>query len=444
MKLLNRFLKACYDLYLKPILINMKSNKISILVIAAIVMAGLILQSCGTDSDDPITLNIESMTVGGMDLNAATAPDNVPLDATIEVTFNSNINTATATAANIALVQEYDDTEMPIQISASGPTLTIQPEEDLGSGALYQLELRSGLLNEDDQPLANTSRTFKTEGTFSPPGMIAHWPLDGNAEDAVGNFDALEVVDVTFGEPRNPEAGQVAVFNGNTSIIEIPNASDLISTSDFTLSFWMRTDSEGHVNENGDPAGHFVLGIGAFFGIQFEVAANYESAKFAIQFETADGSTFAEDMWFPAEATDRNSGGWQGWDYARSLSAQEMTNLLKDTWLHVTLTYDGDERRARMYYNGDLMKSFDFDLWPEDSIQRTTTGLTFSGQTPEVYDDLALGFLQSRAGELWSNEPWGGYDFPTSNHFKGQLDDVKIYHQVLSDSEIRLMYESDN
>ncbi len=422
----------------------MKSTKFSILLIGAIAMFAVLLQSCGTDSDEPLTLNIESMTVGGLDLNAPTAPDNVPLDATIEVTFNSDINPATATAANVSLIQDYDETEIPIQISASGPTLTIQPEEDLGSGALYQLELRSGLLNVDDQPLANTSRTFKTEGTFSPPGMVAHWPLDGNADDAVGNYNASAVVDVTYGEPRNPEAGQVAIFNGNTSIIEVPNASDLISTSDFTLSFWVKTDSEGHVNENGDPAGHFVLGIGAFFGIQFEIAANYESAKFALQFETSDGTTFGEDMWFPAEATDRNSGGWQGWDYARSLSPQQMVNLLRNNWLHVTLTYDGAEKRAKMYYNGDLMKSFDFDLWPEESIQRNVTGLTFSGQSPEVFDDFAFGFLQSRAGELWSNEPWGGYNFPTSNHFKGQLDDIKVYHQVLSDAEIRLMYESDN
>lgn len=422
----------------------MKSTKFSILLIGAIAMFAVLLQSCGTDSDEPLTLNIESMTVGGLDLNAPTAPDNVPLDATIEVTFNSDINPATATAANVSLIQDYDETEIPIQISASGSTLTIQPEEDLGSGALYQLELRSGLLNVDDQPLANTSRTFKTEGTFSPPGMVAHWPLDGNADDAVGNYNASAVVDVTYGEPRNPEAGQVAIFNGNTSIIEVPNASDLISTSDFTLSFWVKTDSEGHVNENGDPAGHFVLGIGAFFGIQFEIAANYESAKFALQFETSDGTTFGEDMWFPAEATDRNSGGWQGWDYARSLSPQQMVNLLRNNWLHVTLTYDGAEKRAKMYYNGDLMKSFDFDLWPEESIQRNVTGLTFSGQSPEVFDDFAFGFLQSRAGELWSNEPWGGYNFPTSNHFKGQLDDIKVYHQVLSDAEIRLMYESDN
>jgi hypothetical protein len=44
---------------------------------------------------------------------------------------------------------------------------------------------------------------------------------------------------------------------------------------------------------------------------------------------------------------------------------------------------------------------------------------------------------------MWDNEPWGGYDFPGANHFKGQLDDVRIYHKVLSPVEIQLMYDSE-
>lgn len=421
----------------------MKTKKITLMIISAILLMAVMFQSCGTDSK-PLDLNIESMTVGGMDLNTATSPVNVPADAVILVTFNSNVKASTANSANITLVQDYDNQDIPLAITVNGATITIQPEEELGSGALYQLTLSSGLLNEDDQPLANTSRTFKTAGTFSPAGMIAHWTFENSADDVVGNYNASGVVDITYTASRNGEAGQAATFNGNTSIIEIPNGDELINTSDITLSFWVKTNSGGHVNENGDPAGHFVMGLGAFQGIQYEVSANYESAKFAIQFETANGTAVGEDMWFPAEATDANSGGWQGWDYARSLTPQQMVNLLKDNWLHVTLSFNGDQKKARLYYNGDLMKSFDFNLWPADAIQRTVIGLKYNGQSPEVENELAFGFIQSRAGNLWSNEPWGGYDFPTSNHFKGQLDDIKIFHKTLTDGEVKLMYESEN
>lgn len=416
----------------------------TLLILSVVFMIAALFQSCSTNSDEPQDLNIISMTVGGQDLNAAQSPEDVPANATIEVTFNSNVKAETATTANISLIQDYNNEEVPIDISVSGSTITITPQEDLGSGALYQLTLSAGLLNEDDQPLTNTTRTFTTAGTFTPQGIVAHWTFEGTADDITGSYPASGEVDISYEASRNSEAGQAATFNGNTSIIEIPGADQLIETDDLTLSFWMKTNSEGHVNENGDPTGHFVMGLGAFFGIQFEVFGNYEGAKFAIQYELADGSSAPEDMWFPAEATDANSGGWQGWDFARSISPGAMVGFLKDNWLHVTYTYDSADKKGRLYYNGDLMKSFDFDLWPEDDAKRTAVGLTYAGAEPDVVNEFAFGFIHSRAGTMWDNEPWGGYDFPTAQHFKGQLDDIKIYHKVLSGDEIKLMFNSEN
>jgi hypothetical protein len=120
-----------------------------------------------------------------------------------------------------------------------------------------------------------------------------------------------------------------------------------------------------------------------------------------------------------------------------------MIAMLKDTWLHVTLTYNSASKKTALYYNGDIMKSFDFNLWPEDDAKRTVTGMAYAGTPPEVVNEMAFGFIQSRAGNLWADEPWGGYRFPEANHFKGQLDDIKIYHKALTANEIRLMYESE-
>lgn len=427
----------------------MKTKITTLLIITAMIMTAVLIQSCGTDSG-PEDLNIESMTVGGKDLNSAQSPEDVPTDATIEVTFSSNVKAETATSANITLVQDYNDEQIPLDISVSGSTITITPQDNLGSGALYQLTLTNGLLNEDDQPLANTTRSFTTAGTFSPPGIVAHWTFEDSPDDVVnkeafaGKYEASAEIDINYTDSRNAEAGKAATFNGNTSIIEIPNGDELINTDDFTISFWMKTNSEGHVNENGDPAGHFVMGLGAHLGIQFEVFSNYEGAKFAIQYDLGDGTSAAEDMWFPANATDANNGGWQGWDFARSLSPEEMVSLLKDNWLHVTYTYDSMEKKGSLYYDGELMKSFDFDLWPDDAPKQNVVGLTYGGQEPDVVNELAFGFIHSRAGTMWDNEPWGGYDFPTANHFKGQLDDVKIYHKALTETEIQLMYDSES
>ncbi|MBO6523674.1 MAG: Ig-like domain-containing protein [Balneolaceae bacterium] len=408
-------------------------------------LAVFVAQGCDNDNG-PVDLNIESITVGGADLNGATSPSDVAADASITITFNSDIKPETATSSNITLVQDYDQANIELTIEVDGPMLTVTPATTLGSGTLYSFSISMGLLNMDDQPLTSTTRTFTTAGTFSPSGMIANWTFEDTAEDIVGDYDpsASAVVDITYTDSRNAAAGKAATFNGNTSIIEIPGADALVNTSDFTISFWMKTNSDGHVNANGDPAGHFVMGLGAFFGLQFEVFGGYNGAKFAIQYEFGDGTTGAEDMWFPVEATDNTNGGWQGWDFAKSITQEQMEGYLKDNWTQITYTYEGADKKGRLYYNSELMKSFDFDLWPDDAPKKTTVGMIYAGSEPDVVNELALGFVHSRAGTMWDDTPWGGYDNTTANHFKGQLDDIKIYHKVLTDTEIQLMYDSEN
>ncbi|MGB9747089.1 MAG: LamG domain-containing protein [Bacteroidales bacterium] len=220
-------------------------------------------------------------------------------------------------------------------------------------------------------------------------------------------------------------------------MIEIPNGDQLINTHDFTISFWVKTNSADKTS------GHFVLGLGAFYGIQFEIFGGYDGAKFAIRYELGDGTTAPEDMWFPSDATDNTNGGWQGWDFAKPIPKDQMVAMLKDNWLQVVYTYNSAERKGTLYYNGEKMKSFDFDLWPDNDPKRTVVGLKYGGVAPEVVNELAFGFIQSRAGTLWDNESWGGYDFPGANHFKGLLDDVRIFHKALTATEINLMYNSE-
>jgi hypothetical protein len=89
----------------------------------------------------------------------------------------------------------------------------------------------------------------------------------------------------------------------------------------------------------------------------------------------------------------------------------------------------------------------DHDLWFDDDgnpyPETGIVGLKYNGVAPETLNELAFGFVQSRGGTLWDTEPWGGYDFPDANHFKGQLDDVRIFHKPLSEAEILLMYNSE-
>lgn len=413
----------------------------------SLILMGFILAflACNKEDDSPpAALTLQELTAGDVDLNAATSPTNVPPDATITATFSTEVDPATANNTNITLTRDYDDADIPVTVTASGNTVTIDPTEPLGEGTLYELSMSSDIMSTEGQALPATSRTFTTLGTFVPAGQVAYWNFEDNAEDQVGNYNASDVVDVTFVEGRSATFGKAAAFNGNTSIIEIPNGDDLINVSDYTLSFWVRTNSEDHLNADGNPAGHFVLGLGAFNGLQFEIPADYAWVKFAVQYEFADGTTgTAGDLFFNGDGQDKDNGGWQGTEVRKDLTGSGgVESLIKDKWAHIIFVYDNETKRRSLFINGELMQRENFNLWPEDAIERNVVGLKFN-DNDEVEPVFAFGFIQSRGGTLWANEPWGGYQFPTANHFKGQLDDIRMFHTALTDEEISLLYNSE-
>ncbi len=408
---------------------------------AFLFLAFLAFQGCKKEK----TYELDTLTAGGIDLNGAASATGVGVDDDIIAVFTEAINAATATNANITLIRDYDSANIPLTISVSDKTVTVNPDEDLATGALYKLSFTAAVAYADGEANVTAfTRTFTTIGKFAPAGAIAHWNFEGNAEDQAGSFDASAEVAVTYTASRNADAGTAATFDGDASIIEIPNGDQLMNTGDFTLAFWVKANSDGHVNGDGNPAGHFVMGLGAFKGFQFEITADYTWCKLAASYDLGDGNTAAEDLWFPGNGQDNTNGGWQGWDFCKDLTASGgVEGLIKDKWAQVVCVYNSSTRQGIMYINGEKMKSFDFDLWPDGDAKRNVTGLKYGGVAPEVVNELAFGFIQSRGGTLWDTEPWGGYDFAGANHFKGQLDDIRIYHKVLTEQEIGLMYNSE-
>ena len=54
------------------------------------------------------------------------------------------------------------------------------------------------------------------------------------------------------------------------------------------------------------------------------------------------------------------------------------------------------------------MKSYDFNLCDDDP-KKTVTGLKYGGSTPDVVNELALGFIHSNRVHV-DTEPWGDYN----------------------------------
>ncbi|MGM0580317.1 MAG: Ig-like domain-containing protein [Bacteroidota bacterium] len=425
--------------------------------IGALMLSALVFTACDDEEGEAPELSIEALTATGtdletgeevtVDLNAASSASDVPPDAVFEITFDREVDAATATASNISVSD--GDNDVAVSVSADGNVVTATPEEELIQGTDYTVSVSSAVTAADGGAVTNGSRTFKTAGRLPveaplSDAQVAYWKFDGDASDEMGNYaDGTEVA-IEYQEDRFGTVNSTAYFDGDESIIEVADAAGLMTgNDDFTVSFWVKTETEGHVNENGDPTGMFVFGLGAQFGIQYEIFGSYDGSKFAVSYENEEGNTFAEDMWFPSEATDNTNGGWQGWDFARSLSVDQMQDIILDKWYHNVYTYNASEKKGYLYFNGELMKSFDFNLWPEGDPQTTATGVTYSGEEPDVVDELAFGFVQSRAGTMWDDEPWGGYDIPTSQHFKGWLDDFRVFHGAYSADDAAELYDAE-
>jgi len=404
-----------------------------------------LIDSCKKSKPAPIDLG--TLMVGTIDLNAATAPTNVPVLPTITATFTTPVDATTATSSNITLTEDYNNVSVPLTITVAAKVVTITPTANLDNGALYKLAISAGLKASDGQLLTATDRSFTTLGSFLPAGMVAYWNFDGNANDQTGVYNAATggVTDITYVTGRNAASGQAAQFNGTTSLIEIPNGDVIENTSDFSISFWMKDDTTGGTSTKHD---QFVLGLAGWYGFQFEYNSNIYGTgataqigqcKLAAQYSYTGGST-SQDLWLDGTGATKDNGGWQGWTFSKNLVANNGTGvngLLAQQWAHVVCTYDHTTKIGTMYINGQEMKAQDFNLYPVPLLN--ATGLIFAGTAAN--NSLVFGFIQDKVSPTIPDS-WADYTVPANGHFHGLLDDVAIYHSVLTPAIITLMYNS--
>jgi hypothetical protein len=413
-------------------------KKILIFSVFALMATIVLFDSCKKSNPTPLSLG--TIMVGSIDLNAATAPTNVPVNPTITATFTTDVDAATATASNITLTEDYDAVSIPLTIAVAGKVVTITPTANLANGAVYKLAVTAGLKATNGEALTAINRSFTTLGSFLPAGVKAYWSFDGNANDQTGvyNSSAGGVIGITYVTGRNAASGQAAKFNGTTSLIEIPNGDVLNNTSDFSLSFWMKTDTTGKRSQ-------FVLGLAGWNGFQFEINTNVYGTqkgqcKLAAQYSIAGGTSASQDLWFDGSGSTKDNGGWQGWTFCKDLNSGTGTGvnaLIAQQWAHVVCTYDHLTKIGTIYINGQQMKAQDFNLYPAPLLN--ATGLKYAGLAAN--NSLVFGFIQDKVSPTIT-DGWADYSVPTNNHFQGLLDDVAIYHSVLTSSLITLMYNS--
>jgi len=423
----------------------MKKRKIVFSKSLAIVAMGafMVIVSCsssdnGTTTPPPAAaLTLTSLQANGIDLDGASVAEGISIDAPIIATFSESVDAATAIAGNFAIEGVTAD------VSASGSTVTITPTADLVKGTTHNLSISSAVKSAAGGAYAGLAVSFKTDGRapVTPPNadkMLAYWTFDGHANDEQDSFNATTETSITYIEDRFGFASSTASFDGDASIIEVPNADGLMAGPDFTVSFWVKSNSSD-VNEDGETRGQFVMGMAAWFGFQFEISQNYGNCKLATHYDIGDGTTAPEDTWWSTEG----NLGWQGWTFDDDVTQSGgLAAIMKDQWAHVVCSYDATAKVGTMYINGKLRKSWDFNLWPDDAPKKGTVGVKYGGNAAPG-NTLAFGFIQGSENRIvvddWANPGFG----PDNNHFKGELDDVRIFNAAYTAEDVTTLYTAE-
>jgi hypothetical protein len=417
-----------------------KKAKLIFTMVLAAGLASTYLEGCKKDEPLSALTLVSLKTDAGVALDGVTSAAAIPLGSSVVATFSKPIDPASATSTSIVIMA--NGSAVATTVTTVDAVVTIKPNAILATGSNHTVSLKATLKATDGVAATAGDFTFKTFGpsTVVAPqeaSLLSFFSFNGNLNDTKGTHTpaSADVKDITFVTDRFGFAGFAGSFNGTTSIAEIPNGDGYMIGPDFSISFWIKAD--------GTKEGHFVLGLGAWKGFQFEIAGGPWTAldkgvKIATQYDLGNNLTDAEDTWWNG-----NPNGWQGSTFAKDVTASGgIASSFKDKWVHVVCTYNKATRVGTMYINGDKTRSWDFNLWPNGELKKTALGVKFAGNLTGGGNKLALGFIQA-SGNRIITDTWADPSDPANNHFKGLMDDVRIWKATLTATEITALYNAE-
>lgn len=249
-------------------------------------------------------------------------------------------------------------------------------------GKLDQVQIFSRILSN-----AEIQALYQAEAPPTPPtdlstGLVAHYKMDGNAQDASGNGNHGAVQNgVTFAADRFGNAGKAASFDGVNGRIMVNNHASLNFSSSFSSSFWVKMN------------------------VWAEAANNARGIISKKPNDNSVGYVFYKDGFYQSKINFRLKGN-AAYDYIPSNS-----NVIINQWEFWTMVYNSTTGKVDIFKNGVL-----------DKTLNTGNIGNMTNSAP-----LYIGF----------SETWTGY-------FNGSIDDVRIYNRALSDAEVAALYALEN
>ncbi|MBK9256792.1 MAG: hypothetical protein IPM42_14995 [Saprospiraceae bacterium] len=251
----------------------------------------------------------------------------------------------------------------------------------LDTETAYTFEVYAFDLSGNESEIAEVTIATTKPLDTGEAGLVAHYPFDGNANDATPyNNHGVIGGNPVFEPSTHPlgAGGQNIKFDGDRDSVLVANAVHLIS--DYTtVSFWIRVDGQ-----NASVAESYVIDFGHWD----------ERWKISLpQHLKIVWTTNGNNTQFPTFISDMDSG--------------DGNEMVKGFWWHVTMVHDG--ARNIVYVNGEEVNSKPVPT----KLNSTSRPLCFG-----------------------SNPIEGG------QYFQGALDNVKIYNKALTATEIAKLYSS--
>ena len=320
----------------------------------------------------PTTLNVTT----GEEETPDTTPPTMPGNLSASPSFNSVLLSWEASTDDRAVAGYiiWVDGEIFDTVGANVLSVLIT---GLDPQTLYSFEVAAFDLAGNVSELAEITISTTEPLQTSEPGLVAHYPFEGNANDATP-FQNHGVIggNPVFEPAGHAHGGMNIKFDGVQDSVLAPNAVQLLS--DYTtVSFWIRVD-----DRNLQDAEAYILDFGHWDQRWKISLPQHLKIVWTTNSTTAQVPNFISDM----DSGDGNE-------------------MVIGFWWYVTMVHDGTH--DIIYVNGI-----------------------------EANRKPVLGKLNSTARPLgFGNNPIDG-----GQYFIGALDDVKIYNKALTDEEIARLY----
>jgi len=274
--------------------------------------------------------------------------------------------------------------------------------EVLNTNCVTQAQLDAAVVSLDAAVAAFEEQ--KITG-ISPEALVAHWLFNGDGADATGNgHDGTASAGYSrwgsgmpaLAEDRHGNADYCYFFQKGANFV-VPQSASL-DPPNMSISVWMKVDTLW-------PHGYF-LSNDIWHAWKFQVPEHFKPF-FTRHINLDDGSGEAhvnEDSGFPLD-----------WDPAK--------------WQQLVMTYT--KGKLIFYIDGELVREADIApgtaIAPDAGIDFCIGQALPSASYTEIEDDP----------HQWKE--WLGY-------FKGWMDDIRIYNEVLTPAQIKTQYdyEKDN